>query len=319
MPRIRALKPELWSSPGNRGLEPLARLLFMAMWNWADDTGRGSAVPGELLGFAFPHDEDLTAKDIRRMLGGIRRAFGVEFYEVGGRPYFFIPTWEKHQKIDKRSGAKHPAPEEGTPYNPDPEDTDCQQEHHDSTDTRRVPSSPRGSLGAGTEEQRNRGTGKDSSSPASPPRDSAPPNNADPFDDDSGEIPGLPPVSASVRKPEPGSDDDPEWVKFWSVFPNSAGKADARKAWAGAVKKVAPFVIIAAAEKYRELVTREGREKKHIKHASGWLNGERWNDEITLPSQPANAPPQDRAARRSGANVHHEHNAGSEIGRGLTG
>jgi hypothetical protein len=252
------------------------------------------------------------------MLGGIRRAFGVEFYEVGGRPYFFVPTWEKHQKIDKRSGAKHPAPEEGTPYNPDPDDTSYQQEHADSADTRRIPPSARGSSGAGTEEQRNRGTeeGKDFPSPASPPRDCEPAGISGFVDDDPGAIPGLPPVPVSARQPEPGSDDDPDWVKFWEIYPNKVSKADARKAWAKAVKKVAPFVIIAGAERYRELVTLQRREKGHIKDPRGWLNGERWTDEITLPSQrPENGNNPGRSPR---ANVHHEHGAGAEIAKGLT-
>ena len=105
------------------------------------------------------------------------------------------------------------------------------------------------------------------------------------------------PSSPKVPKPpQPGSDDDPDWVKFWGIFPNGAGKADARKAWANAIKKAAPFVITAGAERYRDLVTREKREKKHIKHASGWLNGERWNDEINLPPAPTSGsyvPPRD--------------------------
>lgn len=118
--RIRTIKPEFWSSPGHRGLDPWARLLFVAMWNWADDYGRGTASPKELAGFAFPEDEEISSADVRRMLGEIRRAFDVEFYEVGGRPYFWIPSWDKHQKIDKRSNAKYPAPEDGVPWNPDP-------------------------------------------------------------------------------------------------------------------------------------------------------------------------------------------------------
>jgi len=117
--RIRTLKPEFWSSPGIRGLEFGARLLFQAMWNWADDYGRGSANPGELLGFAFPWDDELTTTDIRRMLGAIGRAFGVIFYEVDGRPYYAIPTWNKHQKIDKRSNRRHPGPEQGNPWEPE--------------------------------------------------------------------------------------------------------------------------------------------------------------------------------------------------------
>jgi hypothetical protein len=118
--RIRTIKPEFWSSPGHKGRGPWVRLLYIAMWNWADDFGRGTASPKELGGFAFPEDENISPTDVRRMLGEIQRAYDVVFYEVAGRPYYFIPSWEKHQKIDRRSQPRYPAPEDGTPFDPDP-------------------------------------------------------------------------------------------------------------------------------------------------------------------------------------------------------
>lgn len=133
MARIRTIKPEFWSSPGHEGLDPWARLLYIAMWNWADDFGRGVAHPKELAAFAFPNDDTIGSTDIRRMLGGIRRAFGVEFYTVGGRPFFSIPTWDKHQKIDKRSQPRYPAPDEGDPYDPDPIQAPDQRKTNGST------------------------------------------------------------------------------------------------------------------------------------------------------------------------------------------
>ncbi|MGI5161427.1 hypothetical protein [Microbispora sp. CA-102843] len=173
MARIRSIKPELWSSPGMRGLDPWARLLFIAMWNWADDFGRGTANPRELAGFAFPHDEDISSADIRRMLGELRRAFGVVFYEVGGRPYYWIPSWEKHQKIDKRSGAKYPAPEEGEPWDPNPgkpttkpsdqqEQPKSEKPAESSAEPAETSTEPAGTsaLEVGTGEQGNRGTGE---------------------------------------------------------------------------------------------------------------------------------------------------------------
>lgn len=119
MARIRTIKPQFWSTPGIETLDPMWRLLYVAMWNWADDYGRGTAEARELMGFVFPRDEDMTLEEFRRGLGGIRRVFGVEFYTVGGRSYYSIPTWEKHQKIDKRSKFQHPGPEEGEPYDPE--------------------------------------------------------------------------------------------------------------------------------------------------------------------------------------------------------
>lgn len=171
MARIRTIKPEFWSSPGMKGLDPYVRLLFIAMWNWADDTGRGTANPRELAGFAFPWDEQLSSADIRRMLGEIRRAFGVVLYEVGGRPYYLIPSWDRHQKIDKRSGAKYPSPDDGTTWDPDPDPTSQAgpEQAKQSPSAKPAESSakpaeatpkPRRTLGAGTGEQGNRGTGE---------------------------------------------------------------------------------------------------------------------------------------------------------------
>lgn len=114
------------------------------------------------------------------------------------------------------------------------------------------------------------------SSPATPSRES----ESEPESD--GSIPGLDDFASSAKRPEPGSDDDPDWRKFWDLWPKKVGKSEARKAWAGAVKKVAPFVIIAGADRYRQLVAKERRTKQHIKDPSGWLNNDRWSDEINL-------------------------------------
>lgn len=166
MSRIRAIKPEFWSSP-SLPPDPWARLLFMAMWNWADDNGIGTANPRELLGFAFPNDEHLTVADVRRMLVEITRGLGVKFYTVAGRPYYAIPTWEQHQKFDRRSKGKFPGPEEAETWL-------YQDELNDSTGARGNPTSPRRDSVAGTGEQGNRGTGEVETC-AAPQRDTDPP------------------------------------------------------------------------------------------------------------------------------------------------
>ncbi|MFE5790662.1 hypothetical protein [Rhodococcus erythropolis] len=177
--RIRTFKPEFWDSPDIETLEFQWRLLYMAMWNLADDTGRGKAEPRELLGFAFPRDYAMTSEDIRRGLGGIRRVFGVNFYKVSGRPYFVIPSWDKHQKIDKRALSRYPGPDEGEAFDPETNDAvDLQEQSNSwvfggkSGGPPESPPTPRRELGAGTGEQGNRGTGEQgnrtTSDPASP-------------------------------------------------------------------------------------------------------------------------------------------------------
>lgn len=150
MARIRSIKPEFWSSP-NLPPDPWVRLLYMAMWNWADDNGIGTANPRELLGFAFPNEDHIRLVDFRRMLVEIHRVFGVKFYSVAGRPYFSIPSWERHQKFDRRSKGRYPSPDH-------PDAVPDLQEDKGSTESHEVTSRARRDVVVGTEEQRNRGT-----------------------------------------------------------------------------------------------------------------------------------------------------------------
>lgn len=149
MARIRAIKPEFWSSPGIESLDPYARLLYVAMWNWADDNGNGVANARELLGFAFPLDEEITVADLRRWLVDITRVFGVIFYTVAGRSYYSIPSWEKHQKFDRRSKGKYPDPDEAD----SPEVPANKGKRGHSTESHESTSSPRADSVAGIGEQ----------------------------------------------------------------------------------------------------------------------------------------------------------------------
>ncbi|QAU06969.1 hypothetical protein SEA_APHELION_104 [Gordonia phage Aphelion] len=181
MPRIRAIKPEFWASP-NHPADPWARLLFVAMWNWADDAGTGTANARELLGFAFPNDENIDTTDIKRMFTAVADSYGVVFYKVAGRDYFHVPTFNDHQKFDRRRGGRHPLPADAeellygsllqvttksesllqvTTNFPAP-DPETDPDLHQSIDTARRAdeSAQKQRRNRGTGEQGNRGTGE---------------------------------------------------------------------------------------------------------------------------------------------------------------
>jgi hypothetical protein len=93
------------------------------MWNWADDTGRGTANVRELAAFAFPDELDPIAPtviDLPFLLAEVRSRWDVAFYEVGGRLYYAIPSWDNHQRNERKAKSRYPAPEEGFPHDPDP-------------------------------------------------------------------------------------------------------------------------------------------------------------------------------------------------------
>jgi hypothetical protein len=256
MARIRTIKPEFWSSPSMAGADPWARLLFIAMWNWADDTGRGTANVKELAAFAFPHDDDPgapTAAELPSLLKEIRGRFDVVFYEVGGRRYYFVPSFDRHQRTERRAGSRHPAPEDGTDYDPCPPGLRIPKNGKENTEVppgkRGTSVADNGSSGPGTGEQGNRGTGvKDLAIAA----------------------------ATAVRVPD-------LFDEFWSAYPRKVGKADARKAWPKAVKHLDAERLVKAARWWSEQWDAAGVEKRYVLHPTTWLNGQRWNDEPPAP------------------------------------
>jgi hypothetical protein len=72
---------------------------------------------------------------------------------------------------------------------------------------------------------------------------------------------------------------DPLFDEFWANYPRKTDKANARKAWAKAVKKTEPAKIVTAAA----ALAASKPEPRFTAHASTWLNGERWEDQpLTL-------------------------------------
>jgi hypothetical protein len=70
----------------------------------------------------------------------------------------------------------------------------------------------------------------------------------------------------------PGDSFDP----WWDQYPRKVGKGQARRAYAAALKKVGADKLLTAVIAYPFDLSRP----EFIPHASTWLNGERWADEI---------------------------------------
>lgn len=80
--------------------------------------------------------------------------------------------------------------------------------------------------------------------------------------------------------PKPGSDDDPDWLRFWAAYPKKTSKKVARQRWAAAMKqKHDPEEIIRGAQQYADRMKRDRTAYQYLKNPDGWLNGELWRDE----------------------------------------
>lgn len=111
MARIRSIKPEFWTDEKVVALSPLARLLFIGLWNFCDDYGRMEFSLRRIKLQILPSDPT----DCSGEFGEIRREGLVQDYEVDGKHYLQIVHFEKHQKVDRRSSSRIPPPPPNSP------------------------------------------------------------------------------------------------------------------------------------------------------------------------------------------------------------
>lgn len=108
MARIRTVKPEFWTDEKVVECSIPARLLFIGLFNFANDVGCLERSPKRLKMQVFPADvidcEPLLAELISNGL--------LTEYSVSGVGYLLIKGFRKHQKINRPSSTKIPLPPE---------------------------------------------------------------------------------------------------------------------------------------------------------------------------------------------------------------
>jgi hypothetical protein len=117
MPKIRGIKPETWTDETFVELSPLARLLFIGLWNYACDNGHLEDRSKQIKMRVLPAD-NCNVADLLRELENHGR-----IVREGG--WITVPTLAHHQRIDKRfftacdkPGCARPGTEKA---NPEPE------------------------------------------------------------------------------------------------------------------------------------------------------------------------------------------------------
>ena len=81
----------------------------------------------------------------------------------------------------------------------------------------------------------------------------------------------------------PPSSSETAFADFWKAYPKKVGKRIAKKSYEKQCKeKGVTSAISTAIEKYKQLWKQQKTKKQFIPHASTWLNGQRWKDEIEI-------------------------------------
>lgn len=107
----RIIKESTFSSEKISELSDFEFRLWVGLITQADDAGRGDARPAIIKGRVFPLRSRVTVKDVDAAIHGLAAKGCVSLYTVGGRPYFWFPTWGEHQRI-RDCKPKYPGPEE---------------------------------------------------------------------------------------------------------------------------------------------------------------------------------------------------------------
>ncbi len=113
MPRIRQIKPEFYLDDELAQCSRDARLLFPGLWMLADRAGRLENRPAKIKAQIFPYDCDIDAVKVTELLGQLEAHRFILVYEVEGRSYIQIRTFEKHQHCHRNEvPSQLPGPEQ---------------------------------------------------------------------------------------------------------------------------------------------------------------------------------------------------------------
>jgi hypothetical protein len=251
--RIRSIKPEFWRSSDVAALTREYRLLFVGLWSYCDDNGVGVDDYRQIAADLFPLDEDpKEARDyVREGLAIFSRALLIVRYEANGKPLIYVPTWDKHQRVDRPNKPRHPRPP--ADWKPPTSGNSAPEPH-----LRDVSRQSREDAASGAVEQWSSGAVEQPSSA-----------------DADGDVLTL--------LPEP-VDLDADFESWWAVWPRKVAKQAAHKAYLAARRKKVPaLLLLSAAAEQAEAWKAEGKDAKFIPHAATWLNEGRYADQIEKP------------------------------------
>lgn len=116
-PRIRTVKPEAWQDEKVGKVSRDGRLLFVVLITLADDEGRFRLLPSLILGHGYPYDSDAGRK-LKGWLSELESVGLVVLYESEGVEYGALPSWQRHQRINRSADSILPPPPGHQPDEP---------------------------------------------------------------------------------------------------------------------------------------------------------------------------------------------------------
>jgi DnaD/phage-associated family protein len=106
MPRIRTIKPEFWLDEELGTVSRDARLLYIGLWNIADDTGVFELKPKKIKVQLLPYD-DTTDEQVIGWISELEAIGNIVRFSDNGSNYGLIKSFTKHQVIKRPSSWKY--------------------------------------------------------------------------------------------------------------------------------------------------------------------------------------------------------------------
>lgn len=136
----RILKESICTSDSLDKLNSFQENVFYRLIVNCDDFGRMDARPKVLASRLYPL-KDIRAEQIENALQALSSAGLVILYQVDGKPFVQMKTWERHQQIRAKK-SKYPAPESQTQNKMKKPDNNCNQMQSDDNECPRNPIQP---------------------------------------------------------------------------------------------------------------------------------------------------------------------------------
>ncbi|MFF5642099.1 hypothetical protein ACFY8Q_07260 [[Kitasatospora] papulosa] len=114
MARIRTIKPTFFTSLTVADLSYEQRLTFIGLWTHVDDEGRCVDDARLIKAAVWPLD-DRTAADVEGDLRALTELSLITRYTLTRRSFIAVSGWAEHQRINRPTKSKYPAPEQGEP------------------------------------------------------------------------------------------------------------------------------------------------------------------------------------------------------------
>lgn len=103
------IDPAIWESIDFSKLSAAAKIVFIGLFSFADDEGRGRATASYLKSKLFAFSDEMSNAGVKKCLREISQHMSITFYaDAKGDEYYTLDNWRKWQRLDRPAESQLP-------------------------------------------------------------------------------------------------------------------------------------------------------------------------------------------------------------------